>query len=248
MIEWEWYTQGNTFRLFIHLLLISNHEEDKWRGIEVKRGQRITSVSKLSGDLGVSIRSIRTCLRQLENTGELTIETTNRFTLITINNYEKYQLREVDDKQADKPTAQQSDKPTDNKQEVKKLRRKETYVCRSETESLFNSIDEMCVKYKIDNCINKKSLDIIVERYLGKIRMKVEMQHCMSWIIEKGHKMITAQRIGNWFKKAQEIQKRDSNKFLAGEHKKGDEKSKEINNDGMESVSEISKRLLSRSK
>jgi len=90
-----------------------------------------------------------------------------------------------------------------------KERKGNTYDVRPETNSLYDSIDNMCEKYNLKNKVNKKSLDIIVERYLTKIKMKVEMQHCITWLIDKGKKDISTQRIGNWFKKAYEIQKRD---------------------------------------
>lgn len=92
--------------------------------------------------------------------------------------------------------------------------KEKTYTVRSETESLYSSIEEMCSQYSLDFSVNKKSLDILVERYLGKIHMKVEVQHCISWLVGKNLRSITTTRIGNWFKKSQEIQKRDQLKQL----------------------------------
>lgn len=40
--EWEWYSDANTFRVFMHLLLTANYEDKRWRNIDVKRGQIIT--------------------------------------------------------------------------------------------------------------------------------------------------------------------------------------------------------------
>jgi hypothetical protein len=89
--EWEWYQDGNTFRLFLELILTANIEDKKWRGVDVKRGQIITGRIKLSKILGVSEQSIRTSLTKLKSTNELTIKSTNKYTLITINNYNLYQ-------------------------------------------------------------------------------------------------------------------------------------------------------------
>ena len=47
-INWEWYDDINTSRLFIHCLLRANHQDKKWRGITIKMGQFVTSLSKLS--------------------------------------------------------------------------------------------------------------------------------------------------------------------------------------------------------
>ena len=52
--EWEWYTDPNTFRLFFHLVMKANHKDGKWKGKDVKRGQHITSISKLACALDLS--------------------------------------------------------------------------------------------------------------------------------------------------------------------------------------------------
>lgn len=90
-LNWEWYSDINASRVFLHLLLVANHEPSKWRGIDVNRGQRITSRANLSKETGLSEMEVRTALNKLKRTGELSIQTTNKYTVITINNYNKYQ-------------------------------------------------------------------------------------------------------------------------------------------------------------
>lgn len=123
---WEWYTDSAMVHLFLHLLLSANREAGNWRGIPVKRGQLITGRKSLSKETGISERTIRTCLKRLKSTSELTIETTNLYSIITICNYDEYQSREGEsDQQNDQPTA--NERPaSDHKQEVKKLK-KEAY-------------------------------------------------------------------------------------------------------------------------
>ena len=91
LTKWEWYHNANTFRVFIHLLLTANYERRNFEGRTIERGQRVTSISKLSQELKVSVQSIRTALDHLKSTGELTIKTTPKYTIITINNYISYQ-------------------------------------------------------------------------------------------------------------------------------------------------------------
>lgn len=91
LLTWEWYGDANTFRLFMHLLLTVNYENKQWRGIDIKRGQRLTSVNKLATELNLTDRNIRTALKHLISTGEVTSETTNQYTLITVLNYNTYQ-------------------------------------------------------------------------------------------------------------------------------------------------------------
>ncbi|MDL2293190.1 hypothetical protein LJC60_01005 [Ruminococcaceae bacterium OttesenSCG-928-D13] len=91
LLNWEWYSDINTSRLFLHLLLIANHDPDKWRGITIERGQRVTSRAKLAEETGLTEDEIRTALQHLQTTGEITSKSTNKYTVITIVNYEKYQ-------------------------------------------------------------------------------------------------------------------------------------------------------------
>jgi hypothetical protein len=91
MINWEWYTDGNTMRVFLHLLLLANHADKRWQGQEIKAGQLVTSISSLSKALKLTVKQIRTAVKHLENTEEIAIKTTNRFTLITIANWASYQ-------------------------------------------------------------------------------------------------------------------------------------------------------------
>lgn len=110
--EWEWYTDGNTMRLFIHLLLKANHEDKKWRGVDVKRGQLITGRKALAKELKLSEQQIRTSMNKLKSTNEITIKPTNKFTVVTLVNYSVYQSS----KKQKQPTKQPMNDPTGNQQ------------------------------------------------------------------------------------------------------------------------------------
>lgn len=121
IVDWEWWDDHNTTRLFMYLLLMACHDEQKYKGTTIKRGQLVTSRAKLSLATGISERSIRTSLENLKTTNEITIKSTNRFTIITICKYEDYQLIEEESDQVnDQQTAIQatSNRPT-IKQELK---------------------------------------------------------------------------------------------------------------------------------
>ena len=90
-INWEWYQDSKMVRVFIHLLLMANHKDKPWQGHEIKRGQFITGLPKLSEQTGLSIQSIRTCLDKLESTGEINRQTNSKFSVITVCNYDDYQ-------------------------------------------------------------------------------------------------------------------------------------------------------------
>jgi len=88
--EWEWYKHPDTLALWVHLLLSANHKDNRWQGIDVKRGQLITGRHQLSEQTGLSPHKIRSGLKRLKSTSEITIQSTNRFSLITICQYETY--------------------------------------------------------------------------------------------------------------------------------------------------------------
>ena len=88
---WQWYKDINVKTLFIHLLLKASYEDTVWNNIEVKRGQVITSRNHLAEETGLSEQQIRTSLKKLQSTNEITIQPTNKFTLITIEKYDFYQ-------------------------------------------------------------------------------------------------------------------------------------------------------------
>lgn len=94
-MEWEWYTDTNVFRVFVHCLLKANHVAKQWRGKTINEGEFITSYGNLAQELSgryhkLSIQQVRTALQKLTITGELTIKTTNKFTLIKLNNWTDY--------------------------------------------------------------------------------------------------------------------------------------------------------------
>lgn len=99
--EWEWYDDANTARLFFHLILTANHEDRKWRGIVIKKGQLVTSPASLAEQLNLTPMKMRTSLKKLEKSQEITIKTTNKYTLVTLCNYGVYQSDEdTDNEQA----------------------------------------------------------------------------------------------------------------------------------------------------
>jgi hypothetical protein len=91
LTSWEWYNDVNTTRVFLHLLLVANHKDNKWRGIEIKRGQRLTSISALATETNLSIKNIRTSIKRLKSTNEVASHSTAQHTVFTMVNYDLYQ-------------------------------------------------------------------------------------------------------------------------------------------------------------
>ncbi len=129
ILDWEWWDDHNTTRLFLYLLIKANYEDKKWKGIKVPRGSLITGREKLASETGLTEQQIRTSFSKLKSTSEITTKSTNRFTVVSIVKYEDYQHNEgrVTSKTTSEP---QNKQPTDNQQitttkELKKERKKE---------------------------------------------------------------------------------------------------------------------------
>lgn len=91
ILNWEWYTDINTFKLFMHCLLRANWIDVNYRGIQIKRGQFLTSVAKLSVETGLTTQEVRTSIKHLTLTNEITNQTYPQYSIITVNKYNEYQ-------------------------------------------------------------------------------------------------------------------------------------------------------------
>ena len=129
LLNWEWYTDGNVLRVFLHLLLNANFKPSRFRGLTLPVGALVVSIDSLSASLGLSSQQIRTALKKLESTGEINKQITNKFTIITICKWECYQAETNTEQQTNNKqiTSQQQ---TNNKQitteeECNNVRKKE---------------------------------------------------------------------------------------------------------------------------
>ena len=91
MQQWEYYKNSHMVHLMLHLCMTANIEEKMWRGVTIRRGQRLASKRELSLETGIKYETIKTTLRRLQECGSITIQSTNAYSIITINNYESYQ-------------------------------------------------------------------------------------------------------------------------------------------------------------
>lgn len=90
-LDWEWYDDPNTLRLFLHCLLKANHKDKKYRGDLIKRTTFVTSLEVLAYELNLTSQQIRTSLGKLEKTGEINRKSNRKGTVITVCNYNTYQ-------------------------------------------------------------------------------------------------------------------------------------------------------------
>lgn len=127
--EWEWYQNPNTFRLFLHCLLMANFTDGRFEGMEVKRGQFVTSLPNLAKQTKLSVQQVRTALDHLKLTGEITDYSTSKYRVITVVKYNDYQQdnrqnnsQATDNQQADnsQATGEQQQYKKNNKEKREK--------------------------------------------------------------------------------------------------------------------------------
>jgi len=92
LLDWEWYDEPNTFRLFMHLLLKANHKPKNYRGVNINTGEVMTGYNLLAEQTGLTVQKVRTALTNLKATNEITIKTSNKGTVIQIVKYVDYQV------------------------------------------------------------------------------------------------------------------------------------------------------------
>ena len=91
-------------------MLISAYWTDgNYKGTPIPRGSFPSTIPNLARETSLTENEIRTTLKHLQSTGEITVKSTNKFTVFTINNYDLYQTvnrqnhRQSTDEITDKP-------------------------------------------------------------------------------------------------------------------------------------------------
>lgn len=122
ILEWEWYSNINTCRLFIHMLLKANWKDGKFEGKVIPRGSFVSSYPKLESETQLTNREIRTSIQHLKKTGELTVKTTNKYSIFTINNYNQYQIGDSQNDSLTTDKRQSNDSLTSAIEEKKEIK------------------------------------------------------------------------------------------------------------------------------
>ena len=89
--EWGWYNNPITKSVFIELLLIAKWKKTQWNGIDLEVGDAVIGRKVLAQRLGISEQNVRTALKHLESTYEITKKHAGKFTVVHINSFAFYQ-------------------------------------------------------------------------------------------------------------------------------------------------------------
>lgn len=88
---WRWFREPNTLVVFLYLILQANYEPHDFENITIQRGQIATSYPSIAKSTGLSIKSVRTAIKHLIETGEVAVSKYPRYSVYTVVCYDKYQ-------------------------------------------------------------------------------------------------------------------------------------------------------------
>ena len=120
IMDWEWWDDLPTFKLWMTILLLANWQDKKWHGKDIPRGSFWTSIKSLSEASGLTPREVRTGLKHLESTSEVTSKVTNQGRLITVVKYGDFQDKP---KESDKRSDKRADKQVTTTEEIKEIKK-----------------------------------------------------------------------------------------------------------------------------
>lgn len=129
MTEWGWYKNSNTKAVFLHLLLTASWCDTTFMGHTILRGQCVFGRKEAAAALGISEQSVRTAIKHLKSTGEITIKSTSKFSIITIVKYSNYQdVIGESNQQNNQPANQQSTSNQPATNHIKENKNNKNYI------------------------------------------------------------------------------------------------------------------------
>ena len=227
ILEWEWYKDLNTCRLFFHLLLRANWKDGRFQGMEISRGSLVTSYNNLAAETGLSVKNVRTALKHLETTGEVAVNRHPKFSVVTVNNYNLYQSDGTINGSQVADNRQATGKQVATIEEVKKVRSKES---NNNTPSASGDKSPCAGSFLLNDGtsyeITENDVDKFQQLYPG-IDVRQEIRNITGWCISNPKNRKTragAKRFLNgWLSRAQNSSR--PNKGYSREEEKTDVKS-----------------------
>jgi len=90
-LDWRWFSDSDATKLYLYCLLNANYQNDNYAGVNIQKGEFITSIRELSFKVGMSRGRVSRTLIKLQQTKDIIIKTKKQYTLIFVVEFEKYQ-------------------------------------------------------------------------------------------------------------------------------------------------------------
>lgn len=91
MLDWEWWQDINTSRLFLFMLLSAYWKDGRYKGTVIPRGSFPSTTVALAKGTSLTENEIRTALKHLKSTNEITNRNHGKYTVFTVVKYNEYQ-------------------------------------------------------------------------------------------------------------------------------------------------------------
>ena len=91
ILDWEWWMDMNTTRVFIYMIIRANWKEGKFKGMDIPRGSFVASIASISDGTGLTHDEVRTAIKHLIKSGNVTKQSTNKYTVFSVVGYDSYQ-------------------------------------------------------------------------------------------------------------------------------------------------------------
>lgn len=112
------------------MLCKANWKDAYFQGEKIERGSFVSSIGKLSVETNLTEREIRTAIKHLKSTGEVTSRATNKYSVFTVNNYNLYQsIYKQNDKQVTGERQADDRQVTTIEEGNKGIKKKIIYTC-----------------------------------------------------------------------------------------------------------------------
>jgi len=91
LLDWEWYKDANTMRVWVHILLLANWADGRFQGEEIPRGSIVCSYGKIAEALGLTYKQVRTAIKHLIGADQVAIIRKRNFLILSVLRYDDYQ-------------------------------------------------------------------------------------------------------------------------------------------------------------
>lgn len=91
MTTWRWWGNCYAMAIWLYILMNANWKDGYWHGVQCRRGEFITSKSKIAAELGIDRRTVTRWLNAFESDGQIAVTCTTQYTTITVIKYDIFQ-------------------------------------------------------------------------------------------------------------------------------------------------------------